>query len=38
MQSMMKKMSKHGIDGIEKMMSNNLAGNNLENIYSNLKR
>ena len=38
MQNMMKKMSKHGIDGIEKMMSNNLAGNNLENIYSNLKR
>ena len=38
MQSMMKNMSKHGIDGIEKMMSNNLAGKNFENIYSNLKR
>jgi len=38
MQIMMKKMNKHGISGIEKMLGNNLSSNNLENIYSNLKR
>ncbi len=38
MQIMMKKMNKHGISGLEKMMGNSLGGNSLENIYSNLKR
>ena len=38
MQIMMKKMSKHGMSGLEKMMGNNLSSNSLENIYSNLKR
>ncbi|MDA9558473.1 signal recognition particle protein [Alphaproteobacteria bacterium] len=38
MQIMMKKMSKHGMSGLEKMMGDNLSSNSLENIYSNLKR
>ena len=38
MQLMMKKMSKHGMEDLEKMVGNKLTGNNLENIYSNLKR
>ena len=38
MQIMMKKMSKHGMSGLEKMMGNDLSSNNLENIYSKLKR
>jgi len=38
MQIMMKKMSKHGMGGLEKMLGNNFSSNNLENIYSNLKR
>ena len=38
MQIMMKKMSKHGMSGLEKMMGNDLSSNKLENIYSKLKR
>ena len=38
MQIMMKKMSKHDMSGLEKMMGDNLSSNSLENIYSNLKR
>jgi signal recognition particle subunit SRP54 len=38
MQIMMKKMNKHGMSGLEKMMGNNLASNSLENIYSKIKR
>ena len=38
MQIMMKKMNKHGISGLEKMMGNNFNSSSLESIYSNLKR
>ena len=38
MQLMMKKFSKHGIDGMEKMLSNNMGANNLGNMLSNLRR
>ena len=38
MQIMMKKMSKHGMSGLEKMMGDYLSSNSLENIYSNFKR
>ena len=38
MQDMMKKMSKYGMDGMEKMLSNNMGTNNLGNMLSNLKR
>ena len=38
MQDMMKKMSKYGMDGMEKMLSNNIGSNNLGNMLSNLKR
>ncbi|MDC3024515.1 signal recognition particle protein [Alphaproteobacteria bacterium] len=38
MQSMMKKMSKYGMDGMEKMLSNNIGSNNLGNMLNNLKR
>ena len=38
MQIMMKKMKKHGMSGLEKMMSDKFSNNSLENIYSNLKR
>ena len=38
MQLMMKKISKHGVDGMQKMLSNNLGTNNLGNMLSNLKR
>tara|TARA_A100001011_G_C14271891_1_gene827343 strand:- start:407 stop:1798 length:1392 start_codon:yes stop_codon:yes gene_type:complete len=38
MQAMMKKMSKYGMDGMEKMLSNNMGTNNLGNMLQNLKR
>ena len=38
MQIMMKKMNKHGMSGLEKMMGNNFNSSSLESIYSNLKR
>ena len=38
MQDMMKKMSKYGMDGMEKMLSNNMGTNNLGNMLNNLKR
>ena len=38
MQIMMKKMNKHGMSGLEKMMENNFNSSSLESIYSNLKR
>lgn len=38
MQAMMKKMSRHGMSGLEKMMGNNFSSKKLESIYSNLKR
>ena len=38
MQIMMKKMSRHGMSGLEKMMGNNFNSSSLESIYSNLKR
>ncbi len=38
MQDMMKKMSKYGIDGMEKMLSNNMGTKNLGNMLNNLKR
>ena len=38
MQIMMKKMNKHGMSGIEKMMGDNFNSSSLESIYSNLKR
>ncbi len=38
MQTMMKKISKHGMDGIEKMISKNIPTNNLGNMLNNLKR
>ena len=38
MQLMMKKISKHGVDGMEKMLSNNLGTNNLGNMLNNLRK
>ena len=38
MQLMMKKISKHGMDGMEKMLSNNMSSNNLGNMLNNLRR
>ena len=38
MQLMMKKISKHGMDGMEKMLSNNMGTNNLGNMLNNLRR
>ena len=38
MQLMMKKISKHGVDGMQKMLSNNLGTNNLGNMLNNLRR
>ena len=38
MQLMMKKISKHGMDGMEKMLSNNIGTNNLGNMLHNLRR
>lgn len=38
MQLMMKKISKHGMDGMEKMLSNNIGTNNLGNMLNNLRR
>ncbi len=38
MQLMMKKISKHGMDGMEKMLSNNMGTNNIGNMLNNLKR
>ncbi len=38
MQLMMKKIGKHGIDGMEKMMTNNMGTNNLGNMLDNLRR
>ena len=38
MQDMMKKMSKYGTDGMEKMLSNNMGTNNLGNMLNNLRR
>ena len=38
MQDMMKKMSKYGTDGMEKMLSNNMGTKNLGNVLNNLKR
>jgi signal recognition particle subunit SRP54 len=38
MQDMMKKMSKYGMDGMEKMLSNNMGTKNLGNMLNNLKR
>ncbi len=38
MQLMMKKFSKHGIDGMEKMLGNNMGANNLGNMLHNLRR
>ena len=38
MQEMMKKMSKYGMDGMEKMLSNNMGTNNLGNMLNSLKR
>ena len=38
MQLMMKKISKHGVDGMEKMLSNNMSTNNFGNMLNNLRR
>ena len=38
MQVMMKKITKHGMSGIEKMLSKNIPTNNLGNMLNNLKR
>ena len=38
MQTMMKKMSKHGINGLENMLSKNIPTNNLGNMLNNFKR
>ena len=38
MQLMMKKISKHGVDGMQRMLSNNLGTNNLGNMLNNLRR
>ena len=38
MQDMMKKMSKYGTEGMEKMLSNNMGTKNLGNMLNNLKR
>ncbi len=38
MQTMMKKISKHGMGGIEKMLSKNIPTNELGNMLNNLKR
>ncbi|MBF96248.1 MAG: Signal recognition particle protein [Alphaproteobacteria bacterium MarineAlpha9_Bin4] len=38
MQLMMKKISKHGMDGMEKMLSNNMGTNKLGNMLNNLNR
>ena len=38
MQLMMKKISKHGADGMEKMLTNNMSTNNFGNMLNNLRR
>ncbi len=38
MQTMMKKISKHGMGGIEKMFSKNIPTKNIGNMLENLKR
>ena len=38
MQLMMKKIGKYGIDGMEKMMTNNMGTNNIGNMLENLRR
>ena len=37
MQRMMKQINKHGMDGLEKMLGNNMGTNNLGNMLNNFR-